>query len=65
MKIYKETEIKHPLYIALLDNGATLFVYDGYAEDTEGRTYLPVTEEINEDEAEVIGWREKTDNPIS
>ena len=28
--IYKETEIKNPFYITILNNGVTLFVYDGW-----------------------------------
>ncbi len=55
MKIYKETEIKNPLYITPLDNGVTLFVYDGYGEGSDGRVYQPVLED-REDECEVVGW---------
>ena len=36
MKIYKETEIKYPLYIAVLDNGAALYVYDVCGEWDDG-----------------------------
>lgn len=56
MKIYKETEIRNPLYITVLDNGATLFVYDGYAEDTDGLLYRPVVEDEGEGESKFIGW---------
>lgn len=56
MIIYKETVIKNPLYITVLDNGVTLFVYDGYGEDSEGRLYYPVMKETG-DECEVLGWR--------
>lgn len=57
MKIFKETNIKNPLYISTLDNGATLFVYDGYAEDSAGTEYSPVTEEKKDGELEFIGWK--------
>ncbi len=56
MKVYKETEIKNPLYITVLDNGVTLLVYDGYAEGSDGRVYKPVVEERGE-ECKVLGWR--------
>ncbi len=56
MKIYKEIEIKNPLYITILDNGVTLFVYDGYAEGSDGRVYKAVVEETSDDECEVVGW---------
>ncbi len=58
MKIYKETKIKNPLYVTILENGATLFVYDGYGEDYEGRKYLPVIQENTEGDSELVGWRE-------
>mgnify|MGYP003294560593 CR=1 FL=1 len=57
MIIYKETEIKHPLYITTLDNGVLLFVYDGYAEGADGRVYKPVVEERGDGECEVVGWK--------
>ncbi len=56
MKIYKETEIKKPLYVAVLDNGVTLLVYDGYAEGTDGRVYRPFIEDLGDGESEVVGW---------
>ncbi len=56
MKIYKEIEIKNPLYITSLDNGVTLFVYDGYGEGSDGRVYKPVVEDRGEGECEVVGW---------
>lgn len=59
MEIYKEREIKNPLYVAVLDNGVTLYVYDGYAEGSDGRIYKPVIKDIGDDEIEVVGWSEK------
>ena len=58
MRIYKETNIKNPFHITTLDNGVILFVYDGYAEGTDGRVYKPVVEDRGEGECEVIGWCE-------
>lgn len=59
MKIYKETEFKNPLYITVLDNGVTLFVYDGFGEGSDGRIYQPVIEELSDGDCEVVGWRIK------
>ena len=59
MKIYKETEIKNPLYITVLDNGVSLSVYDGYGEGSDGRIYLPVLEELSDGDWEATGWRLK------
>ncbi len=57
MKIYKEeNEIKYPLYITILDNGITLFVYDGYGEGSDGCVYHPVVEDRTDGECEVVGW---------
>ena len=56
MKIYKETEIKNPLYVTTLDNGVLLLVFDGYAEGTDGKIYRCVVEEISADEVGVTGW---------
>lgn len=57
MKIFKETDTKNPLYITTLDNGVILFVYDGYAEDSDGIKYYPVTQENKDGELEFIGWK--------
>lgn len=54
--IYKEIDIKKPLYIATLDNGVTLHVYDGYGTGSDGRVYYPMVKELPDDECEVVGW---------
>ena len=56
MKIYKETEISHPLYTATLDSGITILVFDGYGEGSDGRVYKPVVEELTGGDCEVVGW---------
>lgn len=56
MKVYKELELKNPLYVAKLCNGVTLNVFDGYAEGSDGEIYLPVVNE-SDSETEFIGWR--------
>ncbi len=55
--IFKEKSIKYPLYVTVLDNGVTLCVYDGYAEDSDGKIYHCVERKVGEDEYEVVGWR--------
>lgn len=57
MKVYKENNIKNPLYKATLDNGVNILVYDGYAEGSDGNLYHPVIEDFGEDEVEFLGWR--------
>lgn len=54
--IFKETNIRHPLYATTLENGVTLYVYDGYAEGSDGKIYHCVERQIGEDEFEVVGW---------
>lgn len=56
MKIYKEKEVKNPLFVAVLDNGVIVFVFDGYAEGSDGKIYKPVVEEIDNEEIKVVGW---------
>ena len=57
MKIYKESNFKNPLYVATLDNGVEILVFDGYAEGSDGKIYKPVINEIDDDEIEMMGWR--------
>lgn len=57
MKVYKENNIKNPLYAATLDNGVNILVYDGHAEGSDGKIYRCVVREIDEDELEFLGWR--------
>ena len=56
MKVYKENSIKNPLYTAILDNGVNIFVYDGYAEGSDGKIYYSVIKETDEGEVIVEGW---------
>lgn len=58
MKIYKETEIKHPLYTATIDNGIMLLVFDGYALGSDGKKYLCVMKENEDGDSVFIGWRQ-------
>ena len=53
MKIYKETKIKHPLYVTVLDNGVTLLIFDGYAEGSDGKKYRSVTRKF---QMENMNW---------
>lgn len=54
--IFKETHIKHPYYVAVLENGVTLMVFDGYAEGSDGKIYHYVDEKISDDKFQGIGW---------
>lgn len=59
--MFKETEQFNPLYVAKLENGVVLFVYDGYAKGSDGRLYKPVIVEDEDEECEVIGWEPQTE----
>ena len=54
--MFKEVEISNPLYIAKIENGVVLYVYDGYAEGDDGKIYKPVMQETVDDECELVGW---------
>lgn len=54
--VFKETDIRHPLYVTTLTNGVHLCVYDGYAQGSDGKIYRCVEREVSEDEFEVVGW---------
>lgn len=45
--ILKETNIKHPLYVTILDNGVTIQVHGDTAEGDDGKTYRHVGAEVN------------------
>ena len=55
MEIYTETNIINPMYIATLDNGVTLFVFDGYATGSDGKTYHHIGKEVDGDMV-TVGW---------
>ena len=42
MLIHKETEILNPMFVAKLDNGVTLLVFDGYALGSDDKTYYHI-----------------------
>ncbi len=52
---YKEVEYKNPLYIATLENGVTVCVYDGYALGNDGKKYLPIETQVDDDFV-FVGW---------
>ena len=57
--MFKETEIKNPLYVTVLDNGVTLCVYDGYAEGSDGKVYHLLVEDKGDGEGEFVGRDEE------
>ncbi len=56
MLIHKETEIINPMFVAKLDNGVTLLVFDGYALGSDGKTYYHIGREDEEGDLLTIGW---------
>ena len=57
MIIYKEIEIKNPLYVTILENGVTLLVFDGYTEGSDGEKYQCISIENEDGEYELVGWK--------
>ena len=45
--IFKETGIRHPLYVTTLTNGVTLLVYGDTAEGDDGKVYRHVGVEVD------------------
>ena len=45
--IFKETGIRHPLYVTMLTNGVTIQVYGDTAEGDDGKTYHHVGVEVD------------------
>lgn len=64
MKIHRQIEIKQPLYIAKLDSGVIINVYDGYALGSDGRTYYHVGKEDENGILQTVGWCCDTDKPM-
>lgn len=56
MNIYKEVEIKHPLFVVKLDNGIELSVYENYTLGSDGKQYYHVGKEDAEGELQTVGW---------
>ena len=56
MLIHKETEILNPMFVAKLDNGVTLLVFDGYALGSDGKIYYHIGQEDEEGILQTVGW---------
>ena len=56
MLIHKETEILNPMFVAKLDNGVTLLVFDGYSLGSDGKTYYHIGREDEEGDLLTVGW---------
>ncbi len=55
--LYKEVELKNPMYVVKLDNGVELQVYEDHVESSDGEKYHCVEKEVADDVFEIIGWR--------
>lgn len=56
MNIHEETEVLKPMFVAKLDNGITLLVFDGYALGSDGKTYYHIGREDEEGILQTVGW---------
>ena len=64
MHIHKETEILNPIFVAKLDNGITLLVFDGYALGSDGKTYYHIGREDAEGILQTVGWSCEVDSEM-
>ncbi len=55
--VFKEIGHENPLYVAIIENGKHLYVYEGYAKDLEGNTYHSILKENEDGDAEPYAWR--------
>lgn len=62
MLIHKETEILNPMFVAKLDNGVTLLVFDGYALGSDDKTYYHIGQEDEEGILQTVGWSCEVDS---
>lgn len=56
MDIRKEKEIYHPMYVAELDNGVVLLVYEDYALGSDGKKYYHIGKEDAYGDLYTVGW---------
>ena len=56
MHIYKETEILNPMFVAKLDSGVTLIVFEDYALGSDGKIYYHIGREDAEGDLITVGW---------
>lgn len=63
MNIFKQTEIKRPIYTVKLENGVVINVYGGYAIGNDGKRYYHVGHEKG-DMLETVGWSCDVDGAV-
>ena len=56
MHIYKETEILNPMFVAKLDSGISLLVFEDYALGSDGKIYYHIGREDAEGDLITVGW---------
>ena len=56
MNIFKQNDIKIPLFAATLENGVNINVYGDYAEGSDGKTYYHIGKEDEEGVLLTVGW---------
>lgn len=64
MHIHKETEIFNPMFVARLDNGITLLVFDGYALGSDSKRYYHIGKEDAEGILQTVGWSCEVDGEM-
>lgn len=64
MHIYKETEILNPMFVAKLDSGVTLLVFEKYALGSDGKIYYHIGREDAEGDLITVGWSCEVDSEM-
>ena len=64
MNIHEETEVLKPMFVAKLDNGIALLVFDGYALGSDGKTYYHIGREDEDGILQTVGWSCDVDSEI-
>lgn len=64
MHIYKETEILNPMFVAKLDSGISLLVFEDYALGSDGKIYYHIGREDDEGDLVTIGWSCEVDREM-
>ena len=64
MNIFKQNDIKIPLFAATLENGVKINVYGDYAEGSDGKTYYHIGKEDEEGVLHTVGWSSEVSGAV-
>ncbi len=64
MRIHREIEIIHPMFVVKLDSGVSLTVFDGYALGSDDNMYYHIGKEDEDGILQTVGWSCEVDGEI-